>query len=189
MPGASSKAGAGNLRHWRESVLVMRSLLVLLVIATSAVAQPRPQLLIDSSTPAIKTADALPDAPSCLQAPVAQQRFSRAIESQREPVKTIDKQFLILNAVAVAATVADIETAAACLNSNARCQETNPLFGKHPSRARMYSIALGATGGEILLAAVYRSRYRRSALWRLFPAAAIAAHSYGIGVNVSNLRR
>lgn len=53
--------------------------------------------------------------------------------------KIFDKKFWLTTAFVVGATVLDIETTARC-RPNTNCAEANPLWGKHPSRAKMYGI-------------------------------------------------
>jgi hypothetical protein len=56
-----------------------------------------------------------------------------------------DHRFLIFAAVQVAATIADAETTQWALHSNPQAGEMNPLFGRHPDRARMYGVAFSIT--------------------------------------------
>ena len=48
---------------------------------------------------------------------------------------------LFAGGILFAGTVADFESTQSCL-SRKTCQESNPILGKHPSRARMYAIGM-----------------------------------------------
>src|SRR5271166_4025314 len=48
---------------------------------------------------------------------------------------------LFAGGILFAGTVADFESTQSCIRRRT-CQESNPLLGKHPSRARMYAIGM-----------------------------------------------
>ena len=53
--------------------------------------------------------------------------------------KIFDKKFWLATAAIVGTTVLDVETTARCARSST-CGERNPLWGRHPTRAKMYGI-------------------------------------------------
>jgi len=62
--------------------------------------------------------------------------------------KIFDKKFWLATAVIVGTTVLDIETTARCALSQT-CGERNPLWGRHPTRAKMYGIKGSLAGFTI----------------------------------------
>lgn len=69
----------------------------------------------------------------------------------RIPEKVADKKFLAFAALQVAATVADFETTQWAQRKAPNGAEQNPLFGSHPSRARMYSIGFSLTSLQLYM--------------------------------------
>lgn len=69
----------------------------------------------------------------------------------RIPGKVADKKFLGFAALQVAATVADFETTQWAQRKAPYGAEQNPLFGSHPSRARMYSIGFSLTSLQLYM--------------------------------------
>lgn len=57
---------------------------------------------------------------------------------------TLDRKFILFSLLSTAATIADAETTARGLKANPNATELNPLFGKHPTRARLYGISIPA---------------------------------------------
>ena len=76
-----------------------------------------------------------------------------------------------------AALVADVESTQAGLNSG-RCQETNPLYGKNPSRLKMYGLAVPVLGLHTYLARRHQRRNPRSKLWAISNMLIGGMHSY-----------
>lgn len=72
------------------------------------------------------------------------------------PHKTADKAFWVSTLLSVGLTVADAENTKYALGRPG-ATESNPLFGKNPSRARMYGIMLPIAG----LTSYYSFRYKR----------------------------
>jgi hypothetical protein len=62
--------------------------------------------------------------------------------------KIFDKKFWLATAVVVGTTVLDIEMTARCVRSHT-CVERNPLWGRNPSRAKMYGIKGSLAGFTI----------------------------------------
>jgi hypothetical protein len=74
----------------------------------------------------------------------------------RVPARVVDKKFIAFAALQLAATVADFETTQWAQRNAPNGAEQNPLFGSHPSRARMYSIGLSLTTFQVYMQ--YRSK-------------------------------
>ncbi len=118
-----------------------------------------------------------------LESPVPSVR-DLAIDSYKKP-KTIDRQFLILNAMMVAATVADAETTLNCVSSPS-CQETNPLLGSHPSRGRVYAVAVPLTAAAIYLSYHYKRVSPSRSWWKAYPLVLTGVHAFGALYNSSS---
>lgn len=58
-----------------------------------------------------------------------------------------DKHFWLSVAGIFGSTIFDAETTAHCINAHPTCTEANPIFGRRPSRARLYGIKLGIASG------------------------------------------
>jgi hypothetical protein len=82
-----------------------------------------------------------------------------------------------------AALVADVESTQAGLNSG-RCQETNPLYGKNPSRLKMYGLAVPVLGLHTYLAKRHQRRNPRSKLWAISNMFIGGMHSYAAARNL-----
>lgn len=76
-----------------------------------------------------------------------------------------------------AALVADVESTRAGLNSG-RCVETNPLFGRNPSRLRMYAISLPVLGLQTWLGKRQQKRNGSSKFWTVSNLFIGGMHSY-----------
>ena len=70
--------------------------------------------------------------------------------------RVADKKFWFLAALEVGATVADFETTQWAQRVRPDGGEVNPLYGRHPGRARMYSIGMSLDAVQILMQ--YRSK-------------------------------
>lgn len=161
------------------------------VCAASGLRLPHQGVLtqLQPPPPANPLLSELPDAPSAVAPPTISTGLMTesslpelnvrdlAIESYtgKEP-KTIDHQFLLLNALLVVSAVADAESTLLC----SRCQEINPLLGSHPTRRRIYAIGVPLTVFQIYLAYHYKrlSPTRNGVItgWKAFPIAFAAAH-------------
>lgn len=130
----------------------------------------------------------LPDSPSHiaeLQRPAAVPAIVASTPQRIRPSVTQEnpsphrRAFTLLSAVAVASTVADIEFTAHCLATNPRCREANPLYGSHPSRARMYAIAMPMTAAQIWFSNHLRKKHPERKLWMLPTLSVTVVHSLG----------
>jgi hypothetical protein len=152
--------------------------------------------LLQTCPPASPAISELPDAPSAVKGPTTNAGLAPerslseldvrdlAIESYtgKEP-KTIDRQFLVLNALLVVSAVADAESTLLC----SRCREVNPLLGSHPTRQRVYAIGVPLTAFQIYLAYHYKrlSPTRNGVItgWKAFPIAFAAIHGLAAAHN------
>ena len=83
----------------------------------------------------------------------------------QEKPKVADKKYLMAMGSLVASTTADMW-------STSKLQaigggERNPLFGKHPSNARLAGTSLAFTAGEAFLAYKLKARFQQSRHWYL----------------------
>lgn len=139
------------------------SLLIALVLATSARGGELPEAPTSSS----KSLQALTPAPA-------------AGVRLREHNWTAD--ILLVEGVKWAAMIADIETTAAGVKAG-RCQEGNPIWGKRPSRFRMYA-TLGGLGAFHTWAAWRSRRHGHSKQYSLITGSLVAGlHSLAAGLN------
>ncbi len=63
-------------------------------------------------------------------------------QQEMKPVKkrrVFDKKFFLATTAVIGATLLDVETTARCFRSKT-CAEANPIYGSHPSRAKLYGI-------------------------------------------------
>jgi|SRR5580704_17114485 hypothetical protein len=95
------------------------------------------------------SASDLPDKPE-IKAPTPT-AFHDQNRSSIPPRKVADKKFWVLAGFEVGATVADFETTQWAQRVRPDGGELNPLYGKHPGRARMYGIGVSITGVQILM--------------------------------------
>jgi hypothetical protein len=100
-----------------------------------------------------------------------------AIESYTKP-RTIDRQFILLNTLLVAVTLADAETTLNCLSSP-RCHEVNPILGSHPTRGKMYALAVPLTTVSVYLSYHYKRKSPSKGWWKVYPLTFSAVHSVG----------
>lgn len=96
----------------------------------------------------------LPDKPETRAATLPEIRAESA--GGKPHFKVADKKFWILAGLQVGATVADFETTQWAQRVRPDGGELNPLYGRHPGRARMYSIGMSLDAVQILMQ--YRSK-------------------------------
>ncbi len=91
--------------------------------------------------------------------------------------KTVDREFVLLNAVSTLAAALDVQTTVHGLRSSSQIAEINPLFGSRPTLGRILAIA-----GPVQIFTIFESyRTKRDAprrgVWRAGPRVSIVAHS------------
>jgi len=106
-----------------------------------------------------------------------------AIDSYKKP-KTIDRQFLLFNALMIATTVADAETTINCVSSP-NCEEVNPILGSHPTRGRVYAVGVPLTAFAIYLSYHYKRVSPTRNWWKAYPLVLTVVHTFGAVNNLS----
>ncbi len=104
------------------------------------------------------------------------------IESYDNP-RTINREFIILNTIQVLAAIADAETTLTCTTSS-HCREVNPLLGGHPTRGKMYALAVPVTALSVYLSYHYKRKSPTKGWWRIYPLALSAIHGFGAANNL-----
>jgi hypothetical protein len=91
--------------------------------------------------------------------------------------RTLDGKFILLHSLSTVALFADLETTAHALAGQPKATELNGLFGGHPTRARLYGIALPLDAVSFYLS--YRSKKTepRRNVWKIAPGLSIAVHT------------
>jgi len=105
------------------------------------------------------SASGLPNKPET-KAPIASAILEQNYASL-PPRKVADKKFWVLAGLEVGATVADFETTQWAQRVRPDGGELNPLYGRHPGRARMYGIGVSITSLQILMQ--FRSKQKAQA--------------------------
>jgi hypothetical protein len=94
----------------------------------------------------------------------------------QETRKTADRKFWAMTALSSASTVSDIEVTAHALQ-NPNCVEHNPLFGSHPSRAKMYGVSIPASAAYTMVG--YWLKKRGVKLWAVPQLSLTGGHAVG----------
>lgn len=130
----------------------------------------------------------LPNAPSAVSGPAAIAGLASnrsvsevdvrdlAIESYagKKP-KTIDRQFLLLNALQILASVADSESTIRGVRLG--FHEVNPILGSHPTRAEVYELAMPVDALLVLFSYHYKRVSPDRRWWRVYPGLGIVEHT------------
>jgi hypothetical protein len=90
---------------------------------------------------------------------------------------TLDSKFVLLNTLSAVAVLADIETTARVLEKQPKAFELNPLFGKHPTRARLYGIAVPLNAFSFYLSYQAKRIAPRRSVWAAGPKVSIVVHT------------
>ena len=90
--------------------------------------------------------------------------------------RTLDSRFILLQALSTAALVADVETTVRDLQGS-KSVELNPLFGQHPTRARLYGINVPLNLLSFYVSYRYKKREPQGRAWKVGPALFIAVHT------------
>ncbi|MHB8216457.1 MAG: hypothetical protein ACYDDS_10285 [Candidatus Sulfotelmatobacter sp.] len=150
---------------------------------------PRPEVDQKADSPIATPSSELPEAPSSIggsptsadSAPaMSGTRFvaATAVEEQKRNgnPRVVDSKFILLNALSTLALVADLETTAHDLEGT-RSAELNPLFGQHPSRARLYGVSVPLNVISFYVSYHYKKSQPSRSLWKVGPALSIAVHT------------
>jgi hypothetical protein len=150
------------------------------------------RLLLVAQTGTHPPAAPLPDAPSLLrttpssvapdQGTTTESFFKPLVIASDQNVpryKTANRKFWIHQALAGGLSIADAELSLYCI-SKGLCTEGNPLYGKHPSRARVYGTIIPLR--LVLFGLTYHTKKvaPRRRIWLVFPIAEEVLHSAAI---------
>lgn len=91
--------------------------------------------------------------------------------------RTLDRNFILFHAFSAVALVADLETTLRGVQGQANRTELNPLFGAHPTRARLYGIAVPLNVLSLYVSYHYKKVEPGGKLWKLGPGISIAVHT------------
>lgn len=120
------------------------------------------------------------------------QLTAQSSNGQEEPVlypkrERLDKKFWALWAPAIVLTIADVEITASCVQ-RAGCYESNPVYGPHPSRLRLYAIRGGITGVAFYLSQRWkRDRHGITIYWNYLPVALTAINGFAVAWDAAHL--
>ena len=92
-------------------------------------------------------------------------------------LKTMDRQFIVLHSLSTAALVADLETTVRSVAGQPKTNEVNPLFGAHPTRARLYGLGLPLNAVSFYLSYHYKKSEPSRRGWKVGPGLCIAVHT------------
>jgi hypothetical protein len=90
--------------------------------------------------------------------------------------RTLDRKFILLQTLSAAALVADVETTMRDLGGQ-RASELNPLFGQHPTRARLYGINVPLNVLSFYVSYHFKKTDPSRSLWKVGPALSLAVHA------------
>jgi hypothetical protein len=91
--------------------------------------------------------------------------------------RVLDRKFILLQSLSTVALLADIETTAHAVAAQPRATELNPLFGAHPTRARLYGISVPLNALSFFLSYRAKKAEPKRRLWIIGPGVSIAVHS------------
>lgn len=175
-----------------------------LVLCASAQVSPASQnrWLQDANAGAVASAElTLPDAPSATEhKPDEATRPGSGLQYtgiepptfriQPRPAvvreKTIDRPFIILQALQLAAMIGDVESTRYGLSHGGR--EGNPLVGSHPSRAVLYGISLPVTAGLTYWSYHLKKAAPHSRRWQIVPLVTMGIHGVAAVHNLATVR-
>jgi hypothetical protein len=76
---------------------------------------------------------------------------------------------------------ADLESTVHC----SQCRELNPLYGLHPTRARLYGINAPFLAGQLMISRMLRKRFPEGKSWMIPSLTMSAAHMVGVASNLN----
>jgi hypothetical protein len=116
-------------------------------------------------------------------APLSSSIVSSRLEITAAPAepRIVDWKFGILAALALGSTIADVE---ATLHCQQPCREVNPLYGAHPTRARLYGTNAPFLVGEIMMSRLVRKRSPERRLWMIPSLSLTMGHMLGVASNL-----
>jgi hypothetical protein len=102
--------------------------------------------------------------------------------------RTLDARFITLHTLSTAALIADSVTTLRGLKENPKATELDPLFGKHPTPARLFGIAVPLQIFDICLSYHLKKVAPRRSDWKVAPKLSIALHTFGAVNNLVVMR-
>ncbi len=90
--------------------------------------------------------------------------------------RILDRQFALLQMFSAAALVTDVETTVH-LAQQPNSAELNPLYGRHPTRGRLYGIAVPLDALSFYMSYHYKKIEPKRSLWKVGPGISIAVHT------------
>ena len=175
-----------------------------LLLSTCAAAQTAPQ--VGNAQPELNqgvasatgaTSAELPEAPSAIggspDGPASEPDPGKTCLVSSTPAmertshgsgRTLDRQFILLHTLSTVALVADLETTAHDLEGQSKSGELNPLFGQHPTRARLYGISVPLNALSLYVSYRYKKSAPGRNLWKIGPGLLIAVHT---AASINNL--
>jgi hypothetical protein len=91
--------------------------------------------------------------------------------------RVVDRKFILLQSLSTLALLADVETTVHAIAVQPRATELNPLFGAHPTRARLYGIAVPLNALSFYLSYRAKKTEPKRNWWIIGPGVSIAVHS------------
>ena len=132
--------------------------------------------------------EAFPALNKAAEAQHSQHIFLYASSEPKKP-RILDRKFFLLAGMATAATVLDVATTSHCLSTYAACQEGNPLFGSHPSQAKLYGVSFSMLAGQLLASAWIRRKMPNRNLWMIPPIVATGGHGLAAALNIRTMHQ
>jgi hypothetical protein len=120
--------------------------------------------------------------------PLSQREASFAPTRVTKP-RVFDRKFFVLAGIATATTVLDVAMTSHCISTYSNCQEKNPLFGSHPSAAKLYGVSFSMLGGQMLASAWMRREMPKRKLWMMPPIVATATHGLAAAFNFRTIHQ
>jgi hypothetical protein len=97
--------------------------------------------------------------------------------NSNKSVHTLDRSFILLHSLSAVALIADLETTARSFEGQANATELNPLFGPHPTRARLYGITVPLNALSFYVSYRYKKIEPDRKTWKIAPGLCIAIHT------------
>lgn len=91
--------------------------------------------------------------------------------------RILDRKFILLYSLSTVALLADLETTVRAVAAQPRATELNPLFGEHPTRARLYGIAVPLNALSFYLSYHAKKTEPKRRWWIIGPGVSLAVHS------------
>ncbi len=97
--------------------------------------------------------------------------------NMNKSVHTVDRSFILLQTLSAVALIVDLETTARSFEGQPKLTELNPVFGAHPTRARLYGIAVPLNVLSFYASYRYKKIEPGRKTWKIAPGLCIAIHT------------